>query len=112
MGMAIRHDTLLKHFRDLAAEDPAFHREVLETVMNNPLNRCMSLDQKEGLVGRRAPLNPFAAKALGKYRRGGGRKKVNDPAKDKNPLRGRLVMLIGSTAALIFVFLQSSVHIQ
>lgn len=63
----------------------------------------------EGTVNRRAPLNPLASPRMGKFRKKGAQKQKKrfDPALKNNPLRGRLVMLLTSSAVLLFVFLQS-----
>ncbi|CDU18770.1 uncharacterized protein PY17X_1107600 [Plasmodium yoelii] len=59
-----------------------------------------------GAVGRRAPLNPFSSPILGKYRRKNvnAKKKVKDPRLNNNPLVGRLVVCISTTAILFWVF--------
>ncbi|SCO67828.1 rhomboid protease ROM4, putative [Plasmodium vivax] len=59
-----------------------------------------------GAVGRRAPLNPFSSPMLGKYRRKNrnAKMKVKDPRLNNNPLVGRLIVCISSTAILFWVF--------
>ncbi|GAB66997.1 rhomboid protease [Plasmodium cynomolgi strain B] len=59
-----------------------------------------------GAVGRRAPLNPFSSPILGKYRRKNknAKIKVKDPRLNNNPLVGRLVVCISSTAILFWIF--------
>ncbi|KAI4839750.1 rhomboid protease ROM4 [Plasmodium brasilianum] len=59
-----------------------------------------------GAVGRRAPLNPFSSPMLGKYRRKNknGKVKVKDPRLNNNPLVGRLIVCISTTAILFWVF--------
>ncbi|ANQ08577.1 Rhomboid-like protein [Plasmodium coatneyi] len=59
-----------------------------------------------GAVERRAPLNPFASPILGKYRRKkkNAKVKVKDPRLNNNPLVGRLIVCISSTAILFWVF--------
>ncbi|VWU50872.1 rhomboid protease ROM4 [Hepatocystis sp. ex Piliocolobus tephrosceles] len=60
----------------------------------------------EGIVGRRAPLNPLASPILGKYRRKNKNTKVKikDPRLNNNPLVGRLIVCISTTALLFWVF--------
>ncbi|SBS84633.1 rhomboid protease [Plasmodium ovale curtisi] len=59
-----------------------------------------------GAVGRRAPLNPFSSPMLGKYRRKNknAKVKVKDPRLNNNPLVGRLIVCISTTAILFWVF--------
>ncbi|CRH00600.1 rhomboid protease ROM4, putative [Plasmodium relictum] len=59
-----------------------------------------------GAVGRRSPLNPFSSPMLGKYRRKNknAKVKVKDPRLNNNPLTGRLIVCISTTAILFWVF--------
>ncbi|SCN60885.1 rhomboid protease ROM4, putative [Plasmodium chabaudi chabaudi] len=65
-----------------------------------------------GAVGRRAPLNPFSSPMLGKYRRknANAKKKVKDPRLNNNPLVGRLVVCISTTAILFWVFFSELIY--
>lgn len=60
-----------------------------------------------GYVGRRAPANPLNSPMLARLR--GGKKKnrakVKDPKLNNNPLRGRLVVCISTTALLFWIFM-------
>nr|CEL67996.1 TPA: Rhomboid-6, isoform A, related [Neospora caninum Liverpool] len=61
----------------------------------------------DGMVGRRAPANPFNSPMFAKLR---GKKKkvrpkVRDPKLKNNPLRGRLVVCISTTALLCWIFM-------
>ncbi|CRG97845.1 rhomboid protease ROM4, putative [Plasmodium gallinaceum] len=64
-----------------------------------------------GAVGRRSPLNPFSSPMLGKYRRKNknAKVKVKDPRLNNNPLTGRLIVCISTTAILCWVFLAEMV---
>lgn len=60
-----------------------------------------------GEVGRRAPANPLHSPMLEKLGLNKGRKrrrKVKDPKLMNNPLRGRLVVCISTTALLLWLF--------
>lgn len=84
-------------------------REEGDSKMNSePIPAARNLP--EGVVGRRAPLNPFASPRLGKYRKGGGKKKVKDPKLNNNPLSGRLVVTYTTSAIIIWMFLQELVY--
>lgn len=64
-----------------------------------------------GAVGRRAPPNPFSSPILGKYRRKNknAKAKVADPRLNNNPLTGRLIVCISTTAILIWVFMSQMI---
>ena len=76
--------------------------------IGSTLLKRVSMAEK-GKVNRRAPLNPLASPRMGRFRKKGEhkQKKLQDPALKNNPLRGRLVMLLTSSAVLFFIFLQS-----
>ncbi|PFH34469.1 rhomboid protease ROM4 [Besnoitia besnoiti] len=61
----------------------------------------------DGVVGRRAPANPLNSPMLA-WIRGGKKKarpKVRDPKLKNNPLRGRVVVCISTTALLFWIFM-------
>ncbi|PHJ21744.1 rhomboid protease rom4 [Cystoisospora suis] len=64
-------------------------------------------DLPDGFVGRRAPANPLNSPMVARLR--GGKKKnrakVKDPKLNNNPLRGRLVVCISTTALLFWIFM-------
>ncbi|EUD68193.1 hypothetical protein C922_01211 [Plasmodium inui San Antonio 1] len=85
---------------DTTVENPPSDIKILVT-SDEPLHTLPS-----GAVGRRAPLNPFSSPILGKYRRKNrnAKMKVKDPRLNNNPLVGRLIVCISSTAILFWVF--------
>ncbi|KFH16851.1 rhomboid protease ROM4 [Toxoplasma gondii MAS] len=66
----------------------------------------------DGVVGRRAPANPFNssmyAKLRGKKKK--HRPKVRDPKLNNNPLRGRLVVCISTTALLCWIYMWELIY--
>lgn len=108
---------LMNIYTELLDEDPQVKAEALKAFHEIKSLPPSEKDEKAsdpgetgGMVNRRAPLNPLASPRLGKFRQ---RKKVQkgkkvfDPALKNNPLRGRLVMLLTSSAVLFFIFWQS-----
>lgn len=120
--VALPEDVLLEEYRIMLKEDPAVREEALKaavemkgTAMDDLDSLALDIQRKnianEGKVSRRAPGNPFHSPMLGKFKTGGinPQAKVDDPALERNPLRGRLVVTIGVNAALFLLFCQSLV---
>lgn len=103
-------------YTQLLREDPFVKKEAVEAYHESKAYKDSDKEDKSsdddggGMVNRRAPLNPLASPRLGKFRQKKKTqkgKKVFDPALKNNPLRGRLVMLLTSSAVLLFIFWQS-----
>lgn len=116
---SIKDEELMSIYIATLKEDGGVYREALDAyqeMKDVPMDDDDEKDPEDedqkpqGIVNRRAPLNPLASPRLGKYRKKQVQQKspkVQDPALKNTPLIGRLVMTITSTAVLLFVFMQS-----
>lgn len=89
-----------------AQEKPSADGNELDTVTIDDTKKINLNTLPSGAVGRRAPLNPFSSPMLGKFRRKkkNGKVKVKDPRLNNNPLTGRLLVCISTTAILFWMF--------
>eukprot|EP01054_Gregarina_sp_Poly1_P011246 Gregarina_sp_Poly_1__11245@NODE_929_length_5674_cov_208_795256_g660_i0_p1_GENE_NODE_929_length_5674_cov_208_795256_g660_i0NODE_929_length_5674_cov_208_795256_g660_i0_p1_ORF_typecomplete_len520_score34_15Rhomboid/PF01694_22/1_2e04Rhomboid/PF01694_22/7_9e29PIGP/PF08510_12/2_5e03PIGP/PF08510_12/0_044DUF1751/PF08551_10/0_037DUF1751/PF08551_10/4_1e03DUF1751/PF08551_10/1_1e04Tmemb_9/PF05434_11/1_8e04Tmemb_9/PF05434_11/0_38_NODE_929_length_5674_cov_208_795256_g660_i027484307 len=122
MGVVLLpEDELMQEYQDLLAEDPGIEQEALQAAKemrltpfddldSKPIEKARRTQQVAGKVGRRAPANPFHSPKLGKFRAGTGTTKVEDPALQNNPLRGRLIVNIAVNSALLLVFCQALIY--
>eukprot|EP01055_Gregarina_sp_Pseudo9_P005877 Gregarina_sp_Pseudo_9__5876@NODE_91_length_4350_cov_75_387845_g83_i0_p1_GENE_NODE_91_length_4350_cov_75_387845_g83_i0NODE_91_length_4350_cov_75_387845_g83_i0_p1_ORF_typecomplete_len518_score49_09Rhomboid/PF01694_22/1_4e04Rhomboid/PF01694_22/7_6e29DUF1751/PF08551_10/0_08DUF1751/PF08551_10/2_8e03_NODE_91_length_4350_cov_75_387845_g83_i010972650 len=122
MGVVLLpEDELFQEYQEFLAEDPGIEQEALaaakemratpfDELDSRPIEKARRTQQVAGKVGRRAPANPFHSPKLGKFRAGGRSAKVEDPALQNNPLRGRLIVNIAVNSALLLVFCQALIY--
>lgn len=98
-------------YSEILLEDKGAQREAINAYHEMKDVPCHDEDRSfqnelciPGRVDRREPLSPLLRKRRKSVK---DQRKNADPALKNNPLRGRLVMMLTSSAVLTFVFLQA-----